>query len=470
MRREKQGLPAAEKSTPLGGRIWTVIIICGLIGQIAWIVENMYFATFAQDLFEDTTRFGKLYYVATTLMVILSAVTATVTTVFAGALSDKVGKRKVFISAGYIMWGFTIMLFAAIPVDFETGRSGLIIALLVIFDCVMTFAGSTANDASFNAWITDVTDVSNRGKVNTVLSVMPVLATVIAIALAMFTYDKGKYDIFFIVLGIVPVLTGVASVFLVKDLPTLTRSDMKSAKDVFYGFRPSVIKKNKMMFVCLSALCLIGVAQQTFMSYLINFITVTMGITDYLVPLGVVIVLSAVITGVTGVLFDKFGRKNFYIPLTVIMVAGTLLIYLTQYMSVQAYLPMLYVAGTIMMASMLCMSGGLMSAFQDYTPKGYEGRFQGVRMCFTVLLPMIIGPIISLAIGINSFDSGDENITAPPFEIFLAAAVIAAVAIIPVVFVMRDADRLRTALKGSKTVESVHDDSQTDGAARDEGQ
>ena len=89
-----------SKSTRLGAKIWASVLICGLIGQIAWIIENMYFATFAQDLFEDVSKFGNNYYIATTLMVILSAVTATVTTIFAGAFSDKLGKRKVMITVG----------------------------------------------------------------------------------------------------------------------------------------------------------------------------------------------------------------------------------------------------------------------------------------------------------------------------------------------------------------------------------
>lgn len=433
----------AEKSNPLGARIWSSLIICGLIGQIAWIIENMYFATFAQDIFEDTAKYGSNYYIATTLMVILSALTATLTTIFAGAWSDKVGKRKVFVTAGYIVWGFTIMLFATIPLDFSSDKSGVVIALLVIFDCIMTLAGSTANDAAFNAWVTDVTDKTNRGRVNTILSVMPVLATVVAIVLAMFTYDKGNYKAFFVILGVIPIISGIISVFLLKDSPRIVKSDMSGFSDVFYGFRPSVAKDNKYMFVCLTALCLVGIAQQTFMSYLINFITMTMGIKDYILPLGVVIVFSAVITGVLGVMYDKFGRKNFYIPVAAVTVAGTLAIYLAKFMGEGAYLPVLYIGGTVMLGAMLCTSGALMAAFQDYTPKGYEGRFQGVRMCFTVLLPMIIGPVISLMIGINSFDSNDSSIASPPFEIFLAASIVAALAIIPIVFVAKDADRLR---------------------------
>ena len=450
-------------STPLGGKIWASLLMCGFIGQVAWIVENMYFATFAQDIFENSPDANHLYYLVTTLMVVLSALTATVTTIFAGALTDKVGKRKPFISIGYIVWGLTIMLFATIDVDAAADNSTLVIALFVVFDCVMTLVGSTANDAAFNAWVTDVTDGTNRGKVNTILSVMPVIATVAAIAIAMFTYDKGNYAAFFIILGVIPIAAGVVSIFLVKDAPGIVRSDMRTAKDVFYGFRPSVVKSNKMMFVCLTALCLVGISQQTFFSYLINFVQTTLGIADYLLPIGAVIVMSAVITGVLGVFYDKLGRKKFYIPLAAFIVVGTLAIYLTKFLGEGAYLPMLYVGGTVMLGSLLCTNGALMSAFQDYIPGGCEGRFQGVqgvRMCFTVLVPMVIGPIISMAIGINSFDPTDGGAIAPPFEIFLAASIVAVIAIVPIVFVARDADRLRAAKAAQKAAEQPSEHSE----------
>ena len=61
------------------------------------MVENMSFATFTQDVFANSSR-GDMSYIVTTLMVILSALTATITTIFAGAMTDKAGKRKPFIS------------------------------------------------------------------------------------------------------------------------------------------------------------------------------------------------------------------------------------------------------------------------------------------------------------------------------------------------------------------------------------
>ena len=51
--------------------------------------------------------------------------------------------------------------------------------LVIVLDCVMTFFGSSANDAAFNAWVTDVTSDGNRGRVEAVLAVMPLVAMLV---------------------------------------------------------------------------------------------------------------------------------------------------------------------------------------------------------------------------------------------------------------------------------------------------
>lgn len=465
---------ASGKAAPLGRKIWACAIIFGLIGQIAWVVENMFFAKFGQDLFD--TR-GELYFTVTTLMVILSAVTATVTTIFAGGLIDKTGKRKPFITVGYLLWGVTIMLFAAIPIDFSDDSSWGIIAALVVLDCVMTFFGSTANDAAFNTWVADVTDVTNRGKVNTILSVMPVIATVLVFGIGMLTYDNGAtyvndlgetvkvaiadrdgllIKLFFIIMGIFPMVGGVLSAFMMKDSPDIVKnSNPNYLKETFYGFRPSVVKENKMMYVTLGTVCLLGIAQQIFMSYLINFIEKTLGIADYIIPLAVIIVVGAVLTGVLGVFFDKYGRKHFYYPLLAILVVGAVVVYCMKFMDKSAYLPILIVGGSVLLGAILSVSSALTASFQDYIPKGAEGRFQGVRMCFTVLIPMALGIGIAQAVGVNSLDAHSKGQMQPPFELFLAAAIVVACAAIPLFWVVKDSDRLRAELMRRKDAETA---------------
>ena len=460
-----------KQGAAFGKKLWACAIIFGLIGQIAWVVENMFFAKFGQDLFD--TR-GELYYTVTTLMVILSAVTATVTTIFAGGLIDKTGKRKPFITVGYLLWGVTIMLFAVIPIDFSDDKNWGIIAALVILDCVMTFFGSTANDAAFNTWVTDVTNVKNRGLVNTILSVMPVIATVLVFGIGMFTYDSGSMvdgvkvpiamrdplniKLFFIIMGIFPMVGGVLSAFMMKDAPGIIKnSNPEYLKETFYGFRPSVIKQNKMMYVTLGTVCLLGIAQQIFMSYLINFIQNTLGIDDYIIPLAVIIVVGAIITGVLGALFDKFGRKNFYFPLLAILVAGAIVVYCMEFMDSSAYIPILIAGGSILLGAILALGGALTASFQDYIPKGAEGRFQGVRMCFTVLIPMALGIGIAQAVGVDSMNVHDAGQVSPPFKLFLAAGIVAAIAAIPLIWVVKDSDRLRRDLIARKAEEEEAD-------------
>ena len=60
---------------------------------------------------------------------------------------------------------------------------------------------------------------------------------------------------------------GVVREFAKKAAPNNIRnSNSDYLKETIYGFRPSVVKANKMMYVTLAVVCLQGIAQQTFMS------------------------------------------------------------------------------------------------------------------------------------------------------------------------------------------------------------
>ena len=76
--------------TKLTKKFWVALTLFSLIGQIAWVVENMYLNVFMYKMFNATA--GDI-----SAMVAASAVAATLTTVLVGALSDKIGRRKIFI-------------------------------------------------------------------------------------------------------------------------------------------------------------------------------------------------------------------------------------------------------------------------------------------------------------------------------------------------------------------------------------
>ena len=74
----------------------------------------MYFNVFLYNTISTDPR-----YIAS--MVGWSAATATMTTLLMGALSDRVGRRKVFICGGYLLWGLSTAAFGLITPE-NAGR------------------------------------------------------------------------------------------------------------------------------------------------------------------------------------------------------------------------------------------------------------------------------------------------------------------------------------------------------------
>ena len=74
---------------------------------------------------------------------------------------------------------------------------------------------------------------------------------------------------------------------------------------------------------------------------------------------------------------------------------------------------------------------------RDNTPVESEGKLQGVRMVFSVLIPMIIGPMIgngiNKAVNVPLPDAGADAMTTeyiPAPEIFLAGATVSCLLIV----------------------------------------
>lgn len=232
--------------TRLGGRTWAALLAFGLFGQIAWVIENMYFNVFLYNTISgDTSMIAA--------MVAWSAVTATVTTLVMGALSDRLGRRKALIVIGYLLWGVSIGAFAFIKRSPLAGAAHSAAVLVVVLDCVMTFFGSTANDAAFNAWVTDVTVPENRGRVETVLAIMPLVAMLVAFGALDSLTQAGNWQLFFLIVGGITCLGGVLGCFFIRE-PDLPRGQGSYFANILYGFRPAVIRDNPRLYLSLAAL------------------------------------------------------------------------------------------------------------------------------------------------------------------------------------------------------------------------
>ena len=235
--------------TRLGGRTWAALLTFGLFGQIAWVIENMYFNVFLYNTISgDTSMIAA--------MVAWSAATATVTTLVMGALSDRLGRRKALIVIGYLLWGVSIGAFAFIKRSPLAGAAHSAAVLVVVLDCVMTFFGSTANDAAFNAWVTDVTVPENRGRVETVLAIMPLVAMLVVFGALDSLTQAGNWQLFFLIVGGITCLGGVLGFFFIRE-PDLPRGQGSYFANILYGFRPAVIRDNPRLYLSLAALVFI---------------------------------------------------------------------------------------------------------------------------------------------------------------------------------------------------------------------
>ena len=301
---------------------------------------------------------------------------------------------------------------------------------VVVADCVMTLFGSTANDACFNAWVTDNTQTSFRGKVEGVLSILPLAAMLIVAGGFGIIVEMIGYSMMFLTLGIVISVCGVYGLIRLKDSPTLQKSG--GFRDIFYGFKPCVIKGNSPFYLTLCLVLIYGIACQIFMPYLIIYMKTFLGfsVIEYSIVFGAAIILGAAVNlYLTGLSDRKDKMKMLYFAAAVFSL-GLLGMYLSKGVSKAACLILFGIAGFVMITGYILISALCGSLVRDYTPEGEVGKLQGVRMVFSVLIPMIVGPMIGnginarMNIPLPDMESADVMTTQyiPAPEIFLAGA------------------------------------------------
>ncbi len=414
----------------LGARVWTTLLLVGLTGQLAWTIENMYLNVYLYNTISQDPG-----HIAA--MVGWSAAAATVTTLVMGALSDRVGRRKPFIVFGYLAWGVSVAAFGFITVD---GMAGLFAdaaaaaaTAVVVLDCVMTFFGSTANDAAYNAYVTDVTTDRNRGRVESVLATLPLLSMLVIFGAFDGYTQRGEWRTFFLIFGVLVSVVGLAAWLLIDEAPR-GKSGAPYFRNLLYGFRPSVIRENGALYLSFTAFCLFSVAVQVFFPYLIIYIQHYLGIDNYAVVLGVVLIVASAVSVAFGRVIDRMGKLTFVLPAAAAMFAGLIGMYL-----VRSMLGVI-VAGCVMMGGYMLVSAALGADIRDRTPKDKVGLFLGIRMIFAVLLPMLLGPQLGAAV-IRGSDATYVELgqvkSVPTPGIFLAAAIVLLTSLAPALLLRR---------------------------------
>ena len=403
-------------------KFYLALVIFSLVGQVAWVVENMYLNVFIYKMFNASAE-------AISAMVAASAVTATVTTLLIGALSDKIGKRKLFICGGYILWGISILCFALIRLDvisaiFPATLSAATVGvtLTIIVDCVMTFFGSSANDAAFNAWITDATDETNRGAIEGINAMMPLVA-ILAVFGGFMSLNQDlqeSWTVIFCVIGGVVFALGVAGFFLVEETAVKSAENAHYFANIFYGFRPSVVRSNLPLYGTLIVLALFNISIQIFMPYLILYYTESLGMDNYVLIFAPAILVSAIFTALYGKVFDKRGFRAAILPTLALLTAGYVGLYFCRGTA------LVFVFSLVMMCGYLGTGAMIGAQIRASTPQKKAGMFQGLRIVGQVLIPGVIGPAIGAAILQNAdtvVNSDGTTSFIPNANIFLGALI-----------------------------------------------
>ncbi len=440
-----------EKSKKLSPSLILNILLFGFMGQVAWAVENNFFNLFLfNEIGGDSTDISN--------MVAASSVVAVLTTLFMGSLSDKINKRKIFICGGYIVWGVTVMAFSLISPENVAKIMGTTpaaavsatVILVIIMDCIMTFMGSTSNDAAFNAWITDITSSSNRAKTESILALLPVIAMVAVTAAFGSLSGKFGYPVCFLGLGIIVSVCGIVGIFSIKESRTGVKTTASFGECLSYGFRPSVIKSNKSLYISLVCMGIFSIASQIFFPYLFIYVAhyidmETLKLTVPTIILAVLVIVGAIAALVAIVILsDKKGKAPFLYPSAAFFIIGLVLVYFSDkniiYFALSAVIAMVGYGLLMIM---------LNAAIRDFTPEDKAGQLQGIRMIFSVLLPMLIGPRIAAEItdiyatAQYANDYGEMvNIPAP--HIYLGAAIAGALIVVPLFFLVKEFKKQKT--------------------------
>ena len=409
----------------ISGKTWALIWILGLAGQLCWSVENQWFNTFVY------AKIAADPWIVS-WMVAISSIVTTFSTFFFGTWSDRLGKRKPFVFIGYVLWGVFTILFGV--TEFLPKNELVAAAIMVIaMDALMSFFGSMGNDAAFSSWTTDLSNDSNRGQIGAVLAALPIIATIVGTVVSGILIAALDYFAFFIIVGVFVIIIGLIGLIFMRDADGIEpNKDQKGFWHQFFSvFNFKNIKENKELFCVFLISCVYFICFNFYYTHIGNYFIYTLGYDEGMagiiqgVGLGLAIfaTLPAIKLINTGQHVKMIAASVVFsvIGLGVIGFAGGNIVML---------LPGIILAGVgyvLVVQTTTAWSKGLY-------PEGNFGQYEGVRIVFNVMIPMVIGPsaasVLIERFGNPVMIEGKPGM-APTAVIFFAAGILSVLTLIP---------------------------------------
>ena len=424
-----------------GFSMWLLVWGLGLAGQICWNMENSWFNTFVY------AKIGKDPSIITG-MLICSAAATTFATFFFGTWADRTGRRRTFISWGYVLWGVFTIAFGL--TEFISKEYYLLVAVSVVLaDTVMSFFGSMGNDAGYNTWMNDIMTDKNRGQIGAALATQPVLGTILGTVVGgMLVGEHDNYMRLFIVMGIFVIVFGLLSML------TLNKNDDVAPNKQGGFWKQFISVFNFRRFFELKELVLVHVAVAIFFigfnvyfAYLGNYLIYYLGYTaDMMGIIEAVPLVLAMLTAIPiGVLINKNQHPYICIAAVVINIIGLFILYPIKASGVDATA----IFNWQIWLGIFVVGVGYIGILQttkvwakQLYPKDSKGQFEGIWILFFVLIPMIGGSLIGQAVVKSSGETfineaSGQTEYVPNGNVFLFGAMIIVLTLIPLLLSIR---------------------------------
>ena len=126
-----------------------------------------------------------------------------------------------------------------------------VIVVVVAADSVMSFFGSTGNDAGFNAWAADLLDEGNRGQIGAAIAIHPVLGTIVGTVIGGILIKNFGYLTFFLAMGSLVILMGVLTLLFLKEPPKEKQKDKPFIRQFLSAFNfRDVLRMRELFWFC----------------------------------------------------------------------------------------------------------------------------------------------------------------------------------------------------------------------------
>ncbi|MFZ5645347.1 MAG: MFS transporter [Bacillota bacterium] len=417
---------------------WVALFVMSFAGEFAWGIQSQIF-----NLFMFNKIAPRPILIST--MVFVGAVVATITAIVMGALSDEKGKRKPFILAGYLLWGIFIAFFPLtqhIPVPVAA------VLAVILINGLMSYFRATAYEASYHAYLTDITNLKNRGTAQGVASLGLCFAMLATFSGLDFidSFDKSinplvmqikglgfdSFSFFFLIVGIVVIIMGSAGGLIVEDSGIPAGGEMKVLNRIKSTFKKDFFKVHKNYFLVLLAMGLFMMSFNAFFQFVLIYLQ------HYLkIPIdkvGLMVLTSIIIGGMVfsipaGILCDRYGRKK--IAVAAILVESIFLFAFA------------FARDLIWLGIFACFWVGAQTAWmvasyawsKDLYPEEKRAEFSGYMTIFQIGigggLGAYIGGVIAELHGVQGIIDGRPGII-PDSAIFVYAAILVLLPLIPV--------------------------------------